>query len=218
MTLRRLFTPILFAPILAAFLTLATLAPARAQAQTTPADSIRQMLERRDQQIKGILAGGAGDSFSPEQRQRLKDLINGVIDFRTMGREALGPFWGDLTPDERARFVDVFQTIVREQSLSDLEVYNSEVTYGAISVEGDSAYVETQTTYKGTRTPVEYDLHRTGSTWVADDIVVNDVSTAAGYARSFQTVMRKRGFDALMQSLERKREQVLSRSSASDEG
>jgi phospholipid transport system substrate-binding protein len=112
----------------------------------------------------------------------------------------------------------VFQTIVREQSLSDLEVYNSEVTYGAISVEGDSAYVETQTTYKGTRTPVEYDLHRTDSTWVADDIVVNDVSTAGGYARSFQTVMRKRGFDALMQSLERKREQVLSRSASSSEG
>lgn len=178
-----------------------------AQAQDAAEQEIRTMLESRDQQIKSIL-GGDTSSFTDRQRNELKTLINGVIDFRSMGQVALGPFWNDLDASQQTEFVNVFQDIVRAQSLADLEVYNSRVTYDKISVAGDSAYVETQTEYKGTQTPVIYDLQKRDSTWVAEDIVVDGVSTAESYARSFQTVVRKRGFDALMTSLKKKRDQV----------
>mgnify|MGYP006423552085 CR=1 FL=1 len=178
-----------------------------AQAQDAAEQEIRTMLESRDQQIKSIL-GGDTSSFTDRQRDELKTLINGVIDFRSMGQVALGPFWDDLNDSQQAEFVNVFQDIVRAQSLADLEVYNSRVTYDKITVSGDSAYVETQTEYKDTQTPVIYDLQKQDSTWVAEDIVVDGVSTAESYARSFQTVVRKRGFDALMTSLKKKRDQV----------
>jgi len=181
--------------------------PASSTAQDAAEQDIRTMLESRDQQIKSIL-GGDTSSFSQDQRDELKTLINGLIDFREMGRIALGPFWSDLDSTEQTEFVDVFRDIVRAQSLADLEVYNSKVTYETIRVEGDSAYVETQTEYEGTLTPVIYDLHRTDSAWVAEDIVVDGVSTAESYARSFQTVVRKRGFEALMTSLRKKRNEV----------
>jgi len=106
--------------------------------------------------------------------------------------------------------VDVFRDIVRAQSLADLEVYNSRVAYEDIKVDGDSAYVETLTEYEGTQTPVVYDLQKQDTTWVAQDIIVDGVSTAESYARSFQTVIRKRGFDALMTSLKKKRDKVTS--------
>jgi phospholipid transport system substrate-binding protein len=178
-----------------------------AQAQDAAEQEIRTMLESRDQQIKSILDGDTS-SFTEQQRSELKTLINGVIDFRAMGQVALGPFWEDLNADQQKEFVDVFQDIVRAQSLADLEVYNSRVTYDKITVSGDSAYVETQTEYEGTQTPVIYDLQKKDTTWVAEDIVVDGVSTAESYARSFQTVVRKRGFDALMTSLKKKRDQV----------
>ena len=187
-------------------LALFTAAPAHAQ---TPEQEIRQMLEQRDQQIKSILQGDT--TFTDQQREELKTLINGLIDFEAMGRQALGPFWNDLTEEQRAEFVDVFRDIVRSQSLADLEVYNSKVTYDEITVEGDSAYVVTTTSYQGTSANVEYDLARQDTTWLAEDIIVDDVSTTQSYARSFQTVIRKRGFDALMESLRNKREQVMAR-------
>jgi len=180
---------------------------ASAQGQATQQE-IRTMLENRDQQIKEILRGS--DEYTADQREELKTLINGVIDFRAMGRVALGPFWDDRTEEEQSEFIDVFRDIVRSQSLADLEVYNSRVTFDEISVEGDSAYVRTTTEYEGTKTPVEYRLEREGDEWLAEDIIVDGVSTAEGYARSFQTVVRKRGFDALMNSLKKKREQVQS--------
>jgi len=180
-----------------------------AQAQDNSADAIQQMLEERDQQIKSILQGDT--TFTAQQREELKTLINGVIDFRAMAQQALGPFWADLSDAQRTEFVDVFQDIVRSQSMADLEVYNSEVTYNTIDVSGDSAFVRTATQYRGTSANVEYVLHREDGTWLAEDIIVDEVSTAESYARSFQTVVRKRGFDALMDSLRKKREQIAAR-------
>ena len=179
------------------------------QAQDNSADAIQQMLEERDRQIKSILQGDT--TFTAQQREELKTLINGVIDFRAMAQQALGPFWADLSDAQRTEFVDVFQDIVRSQSMADLEVYNSEVTYNTIDVSGDSAFVRTATQYRGTSANVEYVLHREDGTWLAEDIIVDEVSTAESYARSFQTVVRKRGFDALMDSLRKKREQIAAR-------
>lgn len=193
---------------LVAFALTALLAgPARAQDNVQ--QEIRQLLEQRDQQIKTILQGDT--SFTPQQREELKTLINGLIDFRAMGQRALGPFWADLSETQRTEFVDVFRTIVRSQSLADLEVYNSEVTYGAIDVRGDSAFVRTTTAYQGTAADVEYVLERQDETWLAEDIIIDEVSTAESYARSFQTVVRKRGFEALMNSLRKKRDQIAAR-------
>lgn len=184
-------------------------APAQPVQAQSPDQEIQQMLEQRDREIKSILQGDT--SFTAQQREELKTLINGVIDFRAMGQHALGPFWSDLSDAQRTEFVDVFQTIVRAQSLADLEVYNSKVTYDQIDVEGDSAFVQTTTDYKGTSANVEYVLQRENGEWLAQDIIVDDVSTAQSYARSFQTVVRKKGFDALMNSLRKKRDQIASR-------
>jgi phospholipid transport system substrate-binding protein len=209
-TMRYSFRPSLILSALALLLTTFAAAPAAAQSQDAAQQEIREMLERRDQEIKSILKGDT--NFSAQQRNELKTLINGVIDFEAMGQIALGPFWSDLDAGQREEFVTVFRDIVRAQSLSDLEVYNSKVTYETISVDGDSAFVETVTEYKGTSTPVIYDLAREDGTWVAEDIVVDGVSTAESYARSFQTVIRKRGFDALMTALQKKRDKVLAES------
>ena len=175
------------------------------RAQDGPAQ-IRTMLEQRDQQIKALL--GTRKTFTDDQRAQLKRVINDVIDFEAMGRAALGPHWGKLTEAQRTNFVNVFSEIVRAQSLSDLDIYRTNVTYGKITVDGDSAHVLTTVTYKDTPTKVEYALGYRDGTWRVDDIILDDVSTTAGYARSFQSVVRKKGFDALMTSLQKKLDQV----------
>ena len=176
------------------------------QGESATAAEIRQMLEQRDQEIKSIL--GETDDYTAEQRAQLKELVNGVIDFRVMGQRALGPHWEDLSEDQREEFVSVFREVVRAQSMGDLGVYNSAVTYDQIDVQRDSAFVRTQTTYEGRTTAVEYVLERREDEWRAEDIIIDGVSTVEGYARSFQTVVRKRGFDSLMKSLRKKRDEV----------
>ena len=147
---------------------------------------------------------GDRETFTDAQREQLKRVINDGIDFTAMGRAALGPFWADPAPAQREEFVDVFSRIVRNQSLSDLDVYRSVVTYGNITANDTMAYVTTTTVYKDIPAKVEYVLGRTGPQWQVRDIILDDVSTAEGYARSFQSVVRKRGFDSLMNSLRKK--------------
>ncbi len=177
--------------------------PASAQDRSK---EIRTLMEQRDREIKALI--GSKKTFTEQQRSQLKNMINGVIDFEAMGRSALGPHWNKLTPAQRTDFVNVFSEIVRAQSLADVDMYRTQVAYKKISVQGDSAYVETQVTYKNVPAKVNYDMGYKGGKWRVEDIVLDNVSTTAGYARSFQAVVRKRGFDALMTSLRKKLQQV----------
>lgn len=189
--------------ILIVALILAAPTPASAAGQTSPAE-IRRMLQERDREIKAIL--GDRDTFTDAQREQLKKMINGIIDFETMGSASLGRHWDDLTDDQRSHFVEVFGDIVRSQSLSNLEVYRAPVTYKEITVDGTQAHVVTSTIYKEVPARVEYEMLNRDGNWYITDIVLDDVSTTKGYARSFQSVIRKRGFDSLMKSLEKRRD------------
>lgn len=171
-----------------------------------PAEDIRTMLESRDQEIKAVI--GTLDTFTPEQRDELKILINGIIDFEAMGEVALGNYWADLTEAQRTEFVEVFSEIVRAQSLANLEIYRAVVTYDAITVDGEMAQVRTTTLYKDTPTPVVYAMTFHDDAWHVSDIILDDVSTAEGYARSFQTAIRKRGFDGLMTILRKRLDKI----------
>lgn len=169
----------------------------------SPSDEIRALLEERDADIKRLLdSAGAED----ERRSRLMNVVNGIIDFDAMGREALGTHWDGLTPAQRSEFVSVFSDIVRRQSVADLDVYRSNVRYDEIAVSGSTAFVETVTTYREADTPVVYEMHVNDGSWMITDIVLDEVSTAEGYARSFQSLIRKRGFDTLMEKLREKRD------------
>ncbi len=178
---------------------------APASAQQTQAD-IRQMLEQRDRDIKARV--GSGDEISDERKEELRSVINDVIDFQAMGEAALGRHWSRLTAEQQDEFVDTFSKIIRSQSLASLDVYRSEVTYDEITVTGENAHVVTTTIFKNVPTKVEYELHYIGGAWIATDIILDEVSTVGGYARSFQSVIRKKGFDELMIKLYKKLEEV----------
>lgn len=164
---------------------------------------IRQMLDDRDEEIKELL-GPKGTSYTQEQRDELKEIINGVIDFRSMASYALDDTFDEISSERRDQFVSLFSTIVRDQSLNRLDIYRAEVTYENISVDGDNARVQTIAQLENVRTPVHYDMERKDGQWMITDMEIDDVSTARSYHRQFQNIIRQRGFDALMESLERR--------------
>ncbi len=211
-TIRQKSQALLLAGLLAAGL---LAVPARAQSiDRAAAQQIRAMMEQRDRDLKAAIKPllDSPKRATAQQRKKVEDLINDPIDFREMGRRALGPFWKDLSAAQRNEFVDVFSTIVRSQSLADLDIYNSKVSYETISVVGDSAYVKTLTTYQDRQAAVEYILGRHDQAWWVYDLILDEVGTVEGYARSFQSVVRKKGFEALMKSLYKKRDKVAAKS------
>lgn len=181
------------------------------QGQSTE-QALRSMMEQRDAEIKKHIQPLIEKRATVEEEKKVEGLINDAIDFTEMGRQALGKYWADLTAEQQTEFVDVFAEIVRSQSLSDLEVYNSDVTIEDVSVTGDSAYVKTLTVYKDKPADVEYIMGLHTDTWWIYDIILDKVSTVGGYERSFKSAMRKRGYDGLMKSLYKKRDKIRTQS------
>ncbi len=183
------------------FFALLLAVPAQAQS-----GEIEQMLRQRDAEIKSIL--GDGRSVSDAQRDRLRAVVNDVIDFEAMARQALGPYWGDLSAAQRARFAEDFGGVIRAQSLADLDLYRARVTYGEIDVDGPRATAHTTARSGDVNAAVVYALARKDGRWVVTDIVIDDVSTVGGYATSFQRVMKRQGieegYETLMASLRKR--------------
>jgi phospholipid transport system substrate-binding protein len=167
--------------------------------------TVRELLEERDQEIKDLV-GPKGTEYTQERREKLKDIINGIIDYQAMAQYALQETYDTLTTDEREEFVDLFATIIRDQSLNKLDIYRADVRYESIKVNSDTAVVETVVTLEDVRTPVIYDMkyEEDNSQWVVTDMVIDDVSTAGSYRRQFQNIIRKKGYQSLLETLRKR--------------
>lgn len=190
----RIFSVLLVIIFLGAFSTL--------QAQA-PKDEIKTLLEERDQEVKTLL-GPKGSEYSDEQRAEIKDIINGIIDFESMAKYALGDTYDTLTPEIQTEFVDLFATIVRDQSLNKLDIYRANVTYKSITVDGNAAEVKTFAELDDIRTPVDYTMKKKSEEWVITDLILDEVSTAESYNRQFQRIINKKGFDSLLSTLRKR--------------
>ena len=173
-----------------------------ASAQHSPTE-IKSLLTERDQEIKTLL-GPEGTEYTDQQREELKEIINGVIDFDAMAKTALEETYDTISADTRTEFVDLFSTIIRDQSLTKLEIYRAKITYNDISIDGDKALVKTTAELDEVRTPVDYRMRYDGEEWVITDMSIDDVYTAESYNNQFQRIIAKRGFGALMKSLRKR--------------
>lgn len=164
---------------------------------------IKQMLENRDQEIKKLL-GPEGSEYTDAQTEELKAIINGIIDFEAMSKTALDKTYDSISEDERKEFIELFSTIIRDNSLKKLDIYRAKVTYKEIQVEGDHALVKTMAELDDVRTPVDYQMQKKNGEWVITDMSIDDVYTAESYRRQFQRIINRRGFSSLMETLRKR--------------
>lgn len=167
-------------------------------------NEIQTILEQRDQEIKEVL-GERGKEYTDEQREKLKRLINDIVDYPSMARQALDEKYEELSAEEQKRFTDLFAEVIRQQSMEQLDIYRAEVRYDKIELDGeDEAMVHTTSILDNRRIAVVYRMTRPDDEWVIADISVDGVWTAESYKRSFTNILRRHGFDRLMESLERR--------------
>jgi phospholipid transport system substrate-binding protein len=166
-------------------------------------DDIKNFLQKRDSEIKALV-GPKGTDHTDGQKENLKNIINDVMDYAAMAEYALQSTFEELSAEHQKEFVDIFSTIVRDQSLNSLDIYRADLEYREIEVNGSTATVETIAILDDVRTPVTYELKARGDSWVITDMSIDNVSTAESYRRSFQNIIRRRGYDALLSSLKRR--------------
>jgi phospholipid transport system substrate-binding protein len=172
--------------------------PLHAQsASDSPVDVVRS----RNQAVTSILEA-AGDSVEDPTRERLKDVINGLIDFQELSRRALNRHWDARTDQERADFVDVFRQLIRNSSVRKLGVYRADsVTYRPPETSDDAATVVTLAYKDGKSAEVVYHMHKVGGEWKAYDVVVDGSSTLRTYRDSFNKEIARGSYEAMYAKL-----------------
>ncbi|MDT8436193.1 MAG: ABC transporter substrate-binding protein [Gemmatimonadota bacterium] len=171
-----------------------------AAAQTPPDDPV-EAIRVRNETVRSILEA-AGDSVDAAERERLKDVINGLIDFDELSRRALTRHWEGLSEQERRDFVDVFRGLVRNSSVKKLGAYRADsIEYEPARIRDSSAIVLTVAWKDGKSAEVEYRLHRAAGEWKAWDVIVDGSSTVRTYRDSFDRQIEKSSYAELYRKL-----------------
>jgi len=165
------------------------------------ADSPVDVIRTRNETVQARLRA-AGDSITPEVRERLKDVINSFIDFRELSRRALGKYWNERTAQEREDFVRVFQQLIRNSSVKKLEIYQADrVDYEETERDGDRSTVTT-TAWKGRDSAeIVYKLHRVNGAWKVYDVIIDGASTVRSYRDSFYREIARSSYQAMYDKL-----------------
>ncbi len=179
--------------------------PQDVQPQTDGSPSPLDLIRTRNDSVRKILAAYP-DSVTDEVRQQLKEIINGIIDFRELSRLSLGKYWKQRTPKERKEFVSVFRDLVRNSSVKKLEVYRADrIEYDPPVYKKNGRAIVVTRAYKG-RNEVEiiYKLHKVNGRWMVYDIVVDGVSTAQTYRDSFYRQIAKGSYQKMFAKLKKR--------------
>jgi phospholipid transport system substrate-binding protein len=178
-------------------------APVSSAQQISPVDVVKE----RNEAVAVALAS-AEDLDSPEVRERLKNVINGLIDFQELAKRSLGRYWELRTTQEQTEFVDVFRELIRRSSVKKLGIHRADsITYPEFEVAGDQASVTT-VAFKG-RSEIEivYSMHRVRGRWMAYDMVIDGASTVRNYRDSFYREIAQTSYEAMYRKLVRRLEE-----------
>lgn len=163
-----------------------------------------KQLQERDQQIKALLQGHDGNTVEGELKVKLTKLINETIDFKEMGKMALGKKIDNFTAEELDEFYDLFSKMVRENSIKNLDIYKASITYEEVKESDDQVIVQTVSSLDNVSTPVYYTFLNVNDSWVVADFAIDNVSTAMSYRRTFSQLIGKRGVEGLLNVLRKR--------------
>jgi phospholipid transport system substrate-binding protein len=167
-----------------------------------------ELLQAREQRLDALLAAG-GEQLSEAGRAEAGKVLTELIDFAAMGETALGAEWGKRSEAERQAYLEAFTDLVRANALRRLDLYRGRtIQYLSESETGDEGSVLSNVLTKDATTEISYTFRRQEGSWRIVDYAVDGISTARNYRAQFGKVLRKDGFEALLERLRKRQGEI----------
>lgn len=170
-------------------------------------DSPLDIIQSRNQTVEKLLEG-EGEQVDDTTRAQLKDVINGLMDFRELSRRALGKYWDERTEQEKQEFVHTFEQLIRNSSVKKLEIYKADrMEYLTPEINGEKAEITTIAHKERKQVEIVYKMHRVDCEWKVYDMEIDGLSTARNYRDSFYKQIAKTSYDEMYQKLRNRLEE-----------
>lgn len=176
--------------------------PAREAGRARPIDLVKASVDR----VLAIVQSSPTPVSEGRRRSDIRQLADGLFDFKEMGRLTLAGHWKERTPLEQQEFVRLFTALLERSYLSSIENYAGEkITFLNESVSGPYAQVRSRiTTDRRVEISIDYRLLDTGTRWVVYDVVLDGVSLVSNYRSQFNSIIRTSSFAGLVAKLQNK--------------
>lgn len=146
--------------------------------------------------------------------QNVERIIVGLFSFEELSMRTVGPSWRNCTTDQKKRFMDAFEDLLRERYLAALLGYNGEsVDYlkeTPVGNAGDKVQIDTQVNMKDKPVPMSYRMLKKNG-WVVYDIIIEGVSLVQNYRSQFQAVLQRGDTEELITLVRQKAEETKAR-------
>ncbi len=144
-----------------------------------------------------------GEAKTAERRGAIRNIHDGIFDWREIAKRSLGPHWRGRTEAEREEFVRLFRDLLERRYISTIERYSGErITYSDDSIDGAQAIVRTKfLTRQGKEVPIDYRMMRHGDRWLIYDVLVENVGLVSNYRTQFNQVIRTSSFEELVKKM-----------------
>jgi phospholipid transport system substrate-binding protein len=144
---------------------------------------------------------------------KIANTVEGYVDFGELAKRALGKEWDKLSKVQQQEFTATMKDVLRAsyaRKALDEGKEQPEVKYGKETVTENEATVETTITVKKNDYPVVYKLYRANAKgpWRVYDVITDDVSLMETYRDQFRTQIAQKGFDGLLNTLKKKRDEL----------
>ncbi len=133
----------------------------------------------------------------------IESIIDRRFDFQTMSQSVLATNWRKATLEERKRFVEFFSQYLQHTYTEKLKLYSDQyVKYGAETIRGNRAVVDTFIVTENADIPVTYKLRLNEGKWFGYDVVIEEVSLISNYRNTYAAIVKSEGIGGLLQNLE----------------
>ncbi len=178
-------------------------APVGVSAEGSSIDAVRSSVDG----ILDILKKDGMDKAA--KRSAMESIIDERFDFRAMSQRTLATNWKKASDAEKQEFTDLFSQLIQSSYVGKLEAYTNEtVEYVTEKVKGRKALVETVIKTASADIPLNYKMYSKDGNWLVYDVIIEGVSLISNYRSSYQTIVKKEGFDGLMAKMKAKIEEL----------
>lgn len=176
------------------------------------------VVERLQEGLVGVMKMATGTGFEARVKA-LDPLIRGAFNLPLMARTSVGPFWDRMSEAQRTQFVNVFSRLSVAHYADRFKGFGGEKfeLLGAQDGPRDSVLIETRLLVPdGDNVALNY-LARpadAGKWQIVDVFVDGSISELAVRRSEYTSILRGQGVDGLIETLERKINQLARDSAA----
>lgn len=142
----------------------------------------------------------------PKTDPKLLGIFETMLDYDSLSRDSLGDDWTSLTPPQQKEFSEILKQLVQNSYRKNLRDPSSyAVQYTGTDAGNRGTLVKTLAQSKANKREkalaIDYVVTETAGGLKVRDVITDGVSLVANYRNQFKRMLKKRGFDGLLEQM-----------------